>query len=125
MQIDTDVIIRALRRVKPAVAAIEGITERKISVITYMEMVQGGRNNQEIRQLKQYLSYYNFSVLPLTENIGHRALVYMEEYRPSTGLTVDDSLIAATAAENQLVLLTGNLKHYRAIRDLEIKPFRP
>ena len=125
MLIDTDVVIWALRRLGPAVAVVDGVSDRAVSVITYLELVQGGRSHQEIRQLKQYLSYYDFAVLPLTENIGHRASVYMEEYCPAAGLSVADSLIAATAVENQLVLLTGNHKHYKIIRDLEIKAFRP
>ena len=66
-----------------------------------------------------------FRTLPLTENTGHRAVVYMEEYGLSSGLRVADALIAATAAENNLTLCSGDKSHYRAIAELDLLPFRP
>ena len=51
--------------------------------------------------------------------------VVMEEFGPSSGLRVADALIAATAAENHLRLCTGDNRHFRPIRDLDIAVFRP
>jgi hypothetical protein len=67
---------------------------------------------------------YNFIVLALTQNIGQRALIYIEEYALSHGLRAGDSLVAATAVENGQPLLTGSTRHFRAIKDLEIFSFR-
>jgi hypothetical protein len=64
-------------------------------------------------------------VVPLSENIGHRASIYVEEYGLGAGLGVADALISATAVEHRLTLGTGNRRHYRPIRDLDLKPFRP
>ena len=61
------------------------------------------------------LKLYGFRVLPLTEDIGHRAAVYIEEYSLSSGLRVGDALIAAT----------GNDKNFRPIKDLTLKVFLP
>jgi predicted nucleic acid-binding protein len=36
-----------------------------------------------------------------------------------------DALVAATAVEHGLVLCTGNARHFKAIRDLKIKAFKP
>ena len=36
-----------------------------------------------------------------------------------------DALIAATAAENHLPLCTGDQRHFRPIRELELSVFRP
>jgi predicted nucleic acid-binding protein len=63
-------------------------------------------------------------ILPLTEDIGHRASVYLEEYALKSGTGVPDALIAATAVENRARLCSGNVKRYRAITDLELQVFR-
>ena len=67
----------------------------------------------------------HFRLLPLTENIGHRAMIYMEEHRLKSGMSMPDALVAATAVENRLILCTGNVKHHRVINELELLPFRP
>ena len=36
-----------------------------------------------------------------------------------------NALIAATAVENAIPLMTANVKHFRAIRDLELVAFKP
>jgi len=64
-------------------------------------------------------------MLPLTENIGHRAAVYVEEYTLSHGLRAGDAIIAATAAENNLPLYTSNAKHFKPIKELKLKVFKP
>ena len=51
--------------------------------------------------------------------------VYIEEYSLSDGLRSGDAIIAATAMENNLILATGNRKHYKEIKDLQLKIFAP
>ncbi|MBL4818541.1 MAG: PIN domain-containing protein [Deltaproteobacteria bacterium] len=64
-------------------------------------------------------------MLPLTENIGHRASIYIEDYALSHGVRSADAIIAATAMENNLMLATGNKKHFQCISGLKLKIFRP
>lgn len=66
-----------------------------------------------------------YRILPLTENAGHRALIYTEAYSLSHGLRAGDAVIAATAAENNVTLVSGNAKHFKPITGLKFKVFKP
>jgi len=67
----------------------------------------------------------SFTVLPFSENIGHRASVYVEEYALSHAVRAGDAIIAATAVEHHLPLATANIKHFRPIKELDLKVFKP
>jgi len=88
-----------------------------------MELFQGARDKRELAHLRRFLLV--FDVMPLSEDIGYRASIYLEEYALKAGLRLADSLIAATAVERRLALCSGNVRHYRAISDIELKLFRP
>jgi len=89
-----------------------------------MELLQGAQSKKEMKLIRVFLKDFAFKMLPVTENIGHRASVYMEEYSLKVDMCLADALLAATAVENQLTLCTGNSKHYRPIKELELKVFR-
>ena len=125
MQFDSDMVVWALRGHAKAARVIDRTPARYISVVTYIEVLQGAQSRQEQQAIHRLLSDNGFEVLPLTEDIGHRAAIYIEEYALKAGLRLPDALIAATAAQNQLTLCTGDRKHYRPIKDLELKVFRP
>ena len=57
--------------------------------------------------MKDFISEFDFSVLPFTENIGHRALIYMEECALSSNMRAGDAIIAATAVENNIMLVSS------------------
>jgi predicted nucleic acid-binding protein len=125
MLIDTDVLIWALRGHAKAAAAIERASPRRVSLVTSIELLQGARDRREQRLIQQFLRDTGFVVLPLTEPIGHRAAIYVEQHALSHALHLADALIAATAAEHALPLLTGNAKHYQPIKEVQVKRFRP
>lgn len=125
MIFDTDVLIWTLRGNLKAAKAIDDCGLRSVSVVTYMELLQGARDGREVRDIKSFLKELQFALLPLTENIGHRASIYMEEYGLTISMSMADALIAATAMENNQPLITGNAKHYKAVKDLELLRFRP
>src|SRR5271156_6484567 len=110
---DTDIIIWLQRGNNKAAALIDSVESREISVITYMELFQGARDKQQHKQIKNFLVTYNFITIPLSENIGHRAAIYMEEYSLADGIRTNDAIIAATAIEHNLILSSGNRKHYK------------
>ncbi|MBN2039395.1 MAG: type II toxin-antitoxin system VapC family toxin [Spirochaetes bacterium] len=125
MIFDTDVLIWIQRGNLQAAETVESERDRYISILTYMELLQCASNKEQHRYTKSFLKDFNFSTLPLTENIGHRALIYIEEYTLSGSLRAGDAIIAATAIENNLVLSSGNSKHFKQIKDLKLKVFKP
>jgi len=104
---------------------LEDASARMLSIQTYMELLQGAQNKEQHVYIKDFLTEYNFEILSLTENIGHRAAIYIEEYSVSSCLRAGDAIIAAAATEHHLELMTSNFKHFRVIRDLKLKPFKP
>ncbi|MDA8142138.1 MAG: type II toxin-antitoxin system VapC family toxin [Desulfobacteraceae bacterium] len=125
MIFDTDIFIWAQRGNAKAAMIMEKEESRFLSVQTYMELLQGARSKNQHKQIKDFLTSFGFDVLPLTENIGHRASIYVEEYTLSSGIRSADAIIAATAVENNLILVSSNVKHFKAIKDLQLKPFKP
>lgn len=123
MIFDTDVLIWALRGNERAAQAIDQAEERAISIVSHLELIQGARDKCEVAAIRSFI--LEFETLPLSAEIGIRARIYMESYTLKGALGVADALIAATAAETQRALCSGNVKHYRVIPDLELKPFRP
>ena len=122
---DTDLLIWAQRGNRKAAAWIDRESDRRISLYTYLELMQGASRKEQHMQILSFLRDFDFVVLPLTERIGHRAAVYIEEYALSHGLRAGDAIVAATAAEHHQVLATGNKKHFGAINELQLKVFRP
>lgn len=125
MMFDTDVFIWAQRGNKKAAKIMEKSEDRFLSIQTYMELLQCAKNKTQHKYVKDFLSSFGFIVLPFTENIGHRASIYIEEYTLSSGLRSGDAIIAATAVENNLTLTSSNLKHFKAIKELRYKSFKP
>jgi hypothetical protein len=121
---DSDILIWVARRHPKAVRLVEEAETRRLSIITVMELLRGARDRKQLRNAKSFLREFNFEVLPLTENIGHRAAVYVEEYCLQVDLSVADALIAATAVENGLPLASGNVKHFSVIEGLDLRRFR-
>ena len=125
MIFDTDIFIWAQRGNQNAAKLMEKSEEKLLSVQTYMELLQCAKNKTQHKYIKDFLSSFGYIVLPLTENIGHRASIYVEEYTLSSGLRSADAIIAATAVENNLILASSNLKHFRVIKELRLKSFKP
>jgi len=125
MLFDTDILIWIQRGNAKAAELVNRAHTRCISIVSAMELLQAASNKAQHRIIKGFLRDLQFQTLPLTENIGHRALVYVEEYSLSSGLLAADAIIAATAAENSMPLCTSNQKHFKAVSDLELRIFKP
>lgn len=109
--LDTDVLIEYLRGRPEAVEYLEGLTaDLYVSVISVAELFAGARSDEEERSLEQFL--LAFTVLPVTEVVAQSGGLYRRDFRPGHGTGLADALIAATAEENGLSLVTFNRRHF-------------
>lgn len=125
MIFDTDIFIWVQRGNRKAAELMESADEKYLSIQTYMELLQGAKNKEQHKYVKDFLTSFAFQVLPLTENIGHRASIYIEEYSLSSGVRTGDAIIAATAVENNMMLTSSNRKHFQIIKELTFRAFKP
>jgi Predicted nucleic acid-binding protein, contains PIN domain len=123
--IDTDVIIWELRGNKKAQTIIHECIPFSISVVTYIELIQGMRDKTEMNSFIKQLSKWDVDVKQISEDISTRAMIYIEQYALSHSMELADSLIAATCINESEVLLTANEKHYRHIPNIQIRRFIP
>lgn len=122
---DTDILIWVQRGNEKAAKLIEKDSDRYLSIQSYMELLQGAKNKTHHKYIKDFISEFEFSILPLTENIGHRALIYVAEYALSSNMRAGDAIIAATAVENNIILVSSNAKHFKVVKELQLKTFKP
>ena len=125
MILDTDVLIWFLRGNQKAIDFILEATPFSVSIVTYMELVQGMRNKQELAKMKKAFADMEVEIIPLTEDISLRASDYVEAYSLSHSMEMADALIAGTCMEKNETLVTANDKHYRVVEELRMKVFRP
>ncbi len=122
--VDTDVLIWYLRGNEKAYKTIENLENFSISVVTYMELVQGMRNKKELNALRQALHAWNCKILYITEEISAKAMFAVEQHFLSHSMQLADALIGSTAIAHGLPLLTGNDKHYKIMKGVQVKRFR-
>ncbi|MBN1561151.1 type II toxin-antitoxin system VapC family toxin [candidate division KSB1 bacterium] len=125
MLIDTDVLIWYMRGNQNAYTFIENQQGFSVSVVTYIEIVQGMRNKNELNQLRRAFRQWNTRIFYIDEEISVKAMFLIERYFLSHSLQLADSLISSTCLVKGLPLATGNAKHFAMIQHLEIIPFHP
>jgi predicted nucleic acid-binding protein len=125
MLVDTDVLIWHLRGYPNATRRLDELGALTLSAVTYLEVLQGIRNKAELVAVKKMLQHRAATVLPVSEAITQRTIGLMESLTLSHGLQMGDALIAATAIEHQLPVLTANVKHFGAVDGLKVEAFVP
>ena len=121
--IDSDILIWDTRGHAQAKARLAQINPWRICAITYMEIAQGCRDGAELKRLKRGLDLRQTEIMPITADISRRAMSLIDSHALAAGLRLADALIAATALEHRLRLLTGNTRHFSAIESLDIETF--
>ena len=124
MLVDTDVLIWYMRGNEKAKRVIENQKAFSISVVSYMELVQGLRNKEELNVLRSSLKGWNAKIIYINEEISIKAMFLVEQYYLSHSLQLADALVGATSVICGLPLLTANTKHYIIIKNIILKKFR-
>lgn len=125
MLVDTDVLIWHLRGYPQATRRLDELGTLTLSAISYLELLQGMRNKAELSAVKKMLQHRAAILLPVSEAITQRAIELMEAITLSHGLQLGDALIAATALDHGLPVLTANVKHFGAVQRLKVEAFTP
>ncbi len=125
LMIDSDVLIWYMRGNPKAYHVIEEQNGFFISVVSYMELVQGMQNKRELTLLRKTMRNWNAKILYINEDISTKAMFFVEQNFLSHSIVLADALIEATAISNGLKLLTSNIKHYKILKNIELEVFKP
>jgi predicted nucleic acid-binding protein len=108
--VDTDVFVDHLRGHRALLAGRDTV---HYSVVTRAELF-AGRSTDEAR-VSTLLA--PFRELPVDRAIAERA----GRLRRRTTILTPDALIAATALEHRLLLVTRNLRHFESVKGLRLR----
>jgi predicted nucleic acid-binding protein len=119
---DTDVLIHYLRGDGAAASFLEARDELfLVSVITIAELYTGVRSEKEQEAIDRFL--LAFQALPVSGGIARRAGLLRRQYHASHGTGLADAIIAASAIEESVRLVTFKRKHFPMFKDL-IVPYK-
>ena len=122
--VDTNILIYYLADKIPAkeVARIEEIfrTSFNISIITKIEFLGWGKYSEEgFEKVAKFIRFAN--VIPLIDEIADLTINMRRKYK----MKLPDTVIAATALHNGLILITRNEDDFKDIEELKIyNPFK-
>jgi len=126
--VDTDIVVNWLKGRKQETSLLRDLEGDglAISLITYGEVYDGiyyGRDpDGNEKAIEQFLQWVD--VLPLDQQIMRRFARIRGHLRQTGQLIGDtDILIAATALDYDLTLITHNMRHFARIFDLKL--YRP
>lgn len=125
MLVDTHVLIWYMRGNEKAKREITNLDSFSISVVAYIELVQGLRNKEELNTLRNSLKRWHAKIIYINEEISAKAMFLVEEFYLSHSLQLADAFVGATAVIYGLPLLTANTKHYAVIKNIILKKFHP
>ena len=116
MIFDTDIIIWIQRGNINASDLVDSADERLPSVVSYVELLQNATHKKQQQVIKDYLKDLEFTLLPLSRRHGSSCLNLCRRIF----FRIWD--FSKTPLPN---LSSGNNKHFKPIKDLKFKAFRP
>ncbi len=123
---DSTVLIDLSRENNEAIEFIDTLRKNNqeiaISVISSMELIIGCRDKNEVNKTLKFLGDYR--VIDNSVPISKKAYQLLIQYSKSHGLLIPDAFISATALDENLTLVTDNVRHFDMIVGLSVqKPY--
>jgi predicted nucleic acid-binding protein len=103
---DTNILIDYLNGRDESAAELKKYRERLVSVVTWMEVLAGARDEAETDVIDMFLR--DFRVVDLTRGVGREAV----EIRRASRMRLPDAIIWATARAESALLVTRNTKDF-------------
>jgi predicted nucleic acid-binding protein len=103
---DTNILIDYLNGVEASSDELGRYRERLISIVTWMELLAGGRNDAETDVIEMFLR--DFRVIEITRGIARQAV----DVRRTRRIRLPDALIWASAQSESALLVTRNTKDF-------------
>jgi tRNA(fMet)-specific endonuclease VapC len=129
--LDTDILSEILKQknfivVQKAATYLQTHQKFTFSAITRYEVLRGLKANSASRQLQQFATFcQHCQILPLTDGIFDRAAdLWATAHAGGRPKKDADLLIAATALEHGLTLVTGNAIDFSWVVGLTIEDWR-
>ncbi len=119
--VDTDIFIDYLKGIGPACALLDSqqFTFYYSSWTKKELLAKPGLRDRERRQVDELLA--RCRLVPVDDAVAKRYWILLKKYE-SHALRQADAIIAATAWQLGLSLLTRNQKHFRMISEIELAP---
>ncbi len=120
--VDSDLWIDFFSDADPGARAVERLLDERraaLSVISVFELACGAQRREQIEQIETLVSA--IEPIVLTRDAARRAGDYYLQLRRQ-GLLIgnQDLMLAATASELDIAILTRNHRHFSRIPDLEV-----
>lgn len=113
---DTNVFIAILKGDATLKNLVES-SDSAVNTIVYLELIQGAKTKKEVIKIEKYLN--RFELIHFDKDVSEMAIELTRTYSKSQ----PDAVIAATCLENDLTLLTYNVKDFQFIKNLKfLKP---
>jgi len=95
-----------------------GLERIAVSVITFMELIQGVDNKEQLQKLKRKIK--NYTLIDFTKEVSELSLQFVENYKLSHNIQIPDAIIAATSIFFKIPLFTYNIKDFQFIPEIDL-----
>lgn len=116
--VDTTVLVDVQRHRLEAAQFLKD-NDIVVSYVTSLEMLVGVKSREDMLKTNKLLM--GLVIHSGNAKISEKAIEIIRKYRLKMGIGIYDAILAATAIELKMILVTDNIKHFREIEGLVAK----